>query len=73
MEFFAIICIGTIAIHLVINIILRKYGNGDNIENFSIKLDSFKNSDKTKNIKFLNKNDNYTSRLYFNMSFLGMI
>jgi hypothetical protein len=55
MEFFAIICIGTIAIHLVINIILRKYGNGDNIENFSIKLDSFKNSDKTKNIKFSNR------------------
>lgn len=55
MEFFVIICIGTIAIHLVINIILRKYGNGDNIENFSIKLDSFKNSDKTKNIKFSNR------------------
>lgn len=55
MEFFVIICIGTIAIHLVINIILRKYVNDDNIENFSIKLDSFKNSDKTKNIKFSNR------------------
>ena len=55
MEFFAIICIGTIAIHLVIHIILRKYVNDDNIENFSIKLDSFKNSDKTKNMKFSNR------------------
>jgi hypothetical protein len=65
METFIIICIGTIVLHLALHIILKHYGiigyhdvdDVDDVmrEDFSNKLDEFKNSDNAKKLKYVNR------------------